>query len=269
MNGAVNLTRRRLTELEDSLSVRDRSMLESVGALGLASGEQLRQLFFSGRVSTESSRRGAQQALRQLTEHGLLARLDRRVGGARSGSGGFVYCLGPAGQGLVHQWRGLPARRSRRPHEPGEPFVRHRLACSQLLVDLRLAEAKELLKIDRYLGEPDAWRRRVGPFGKPLTLKPDAYVEVSVGERRLHWFVEVDLATESLSVIARKGRAYLDHYRSGAEAEVMPRVVWLAPTEKRRERLAMTLHGLGEPSAQLHVVTTNEQAIQTMKGDFQ
>lgn len=269
MSAAINLTRRRLAELRESLSTRDRATIEVVGMLGLASGEQLRQLHFSSGASAESSKRGAQHALRRLTRQRLLARLDRRVGGARSGSGGYVYCLGPAGQQLDRQWRGLPATRSRRPHEPGEPFAAHRLACSQLFVDLHVAEADDQLKLNRYFGEPECWRKRIGPFGQPLTLKPDAYVEVMVGERRLHWFAEVDLATESLTVIARKGRAYLDHYRSGAETNVMPRVLWLAPNMKRRDQLERTLLGLDDPSMQLHVVATTQQAIQTMKGDFQ
>lgn len=263
-----NLTSTALGDIERSLSQRDRLIIQTADKLGLVTGEQLRQLHFADSVSIASSRRTAQHTLRRMTATEVLHRLDRRIGGVRSGSAGFVYALGRAGQRLVRHWREAPNQRSRRTTEPGGPFVMHRVACAQLYVDLRVAESVGKLQLDAYLGEPDCWRKRVGPFGQPLTLKPDAYIEASVGDRRLYWFAEVDLGTETMTVIARKGRAYLDHYRSGAEREVMPRVIWLAPSDKRREQIVTTLHGLGEPSDQLHVVSLSEQAIQTMKGDL-
>ena len=42
----------------------------------------------------------ARRALQRLTKLGLLATLERRIGGVRSGSDGLIYRLGPAGQRL-------------------------------------------------------------------------------------------------------------------------------------------------------------------------
>lgn len=259
-----NVTRRVVEAEEQALSARDRAIVETVSSLGLATGEQLRQLHFR---NLQSSRRTAQQALRSLVAREILARLERRVGGARSGSAGFIYALGRVGQRLQNRWRGQTTGRSRRTHEPGGAFVAHRLACTQLFVDLHLAQSAGELTVVQHLAEPDCWRQRIGPFGRPLILKPDAFVEVAVGTRHLHWFVEIDLATESQSVIARKGSAYIDHFRSGAEADVMPRVLWLAPTNSRVQQLSRTLSQLPHPAGRLHLVVHAPDAIKAMKGE--
>lgn len=264
-----NITRRVVTTTDASLSIRDRNIVETVASLGLASGEQLRQLHFRDHDSVRSSRRTAQQALRSLAEKNVLARLRRRVGGVRSGSAGFIYSLGPVGQRLARNWRGEAKTRTRRAHEPGDAFVSHRLACTQLFVDLKAAEATDGLLLDQYLGEPECWRQRIGPFGRPLVLKPDAFVRLDVGTRTLHWFVEIDLATESQRVISRKGLAYVEHFRSGAEPDVMPRVLWLVPDEHRLELVRRTLRQLPEPSEQLHLVAVASDAIKSMKGEHQ
>lgn len=261
-----NITRSVVDSAEQSLSPRDREVVKTVVSFGLASGEQLRQLHFRDHISNQSSRRTAQQTLRSLVQCEVLVRLRRRVGGARSGSVGFIYALGRIGQQLSRRWRGETQARSRRAHEPGEPFVAHRLACTQLYVDLQIAQSAQL-SVRRHLSEPDCWRQRIGPFGRPLTLKPDAFVELRVGARSLHWFVEVDLATESQRVIHRKGLAYIEHFRSGAESEVMPRVLWITPTQHRRDQIEQTLHQLPKPAEQLHVVALASDVLKTMKGE--
>ena len=43
----------------------------------------------------------------------------------------------------------------------------------------------------------------------PLVLRPDGYAQCRVAERRLHLFIEVDLATESHRRFAGKIRRYL------------------------------------------------------------
>lgn len=268
MTGSHNLTRQRVSQLNQALTSRERSIVESVALLGLMTGEQLRQLYFTDLGSLKSSKRSSQQSLRSLTQRELLARLERRVGGVRSGSSGYVYALGRAGQQIVRRRRSETTRRSRRTHEPGEAFVAHRVACAQLFVELQLEQVAGGLRLEKYLGEPDCWRRRIGPFGKPLTLKPDGFARLAAGDRLLHWFIEMDLATESQTVIARKGRAYLEHYASGAERDVMPRVIWIAPNPERAMSIQTTLHALEGPTAELHIVSTSERAIQTMKGEF-
>jgi hypothetical protein len=59
----------------------------------------------------------------------LISRLDRVVGGRRSGSAGFVYALDVAGQRTLERVTASPVRR---PTTPGAPFVRHVLAVSEI-----------------------------------------------------------------------------------------------------------------------------------------
>ncbi len=68
---------------------------------------QLAALLGDGRgCRAVSAARIARRVLARLTELGVLARLERRIGGLRAGSSGYVYYLGPAGQRLVAYWQG-------------------------------------------------------------------------------------------------------------------------------------------------------------------
>lgn len=260
----TRLTARRLTAIDAVLGERDRDIVITVGELGMMSGEQLRQVFFASGAKDEG-RRASLKVLSRLAECEVLARLERRVGGVRRGSTGFIYVLGPAGQRLLHRWQGLPSRRARRPLEPGQQFVAHRLAVAQLFADLHVVQRYGEVHLVEFSGEPACWRSRIGAFGNTSTLKPDAYVKLTIDSRQLHWFIEVDMATESTSVIATKAAAYLAHYRSGIEQPVMPRVAWLVPSAKRQETLTRVLHDGSAPTG-LHAVTQTNRAIELLKG---
>jgi hypothetical protein len=84
--------------------------------------------------------------------------------------------------------------------------------------------------------ETEAWRPYVTPQGAKSILKPDLMVTVSGDNYDDHWYVEVDLGTESLPVLLRKSTAYAEYRRGGraqAEHGVFPRVLWLLPTPAR------------------------------------
>jgi hypothetical protein len=252
--------------LDSRLSERDRQLTYQVARLRLLSHEQLRRLFFADGGELGSGRRTAQRRLARLVELGVLARLERRVGGVRAGSAGFVYGLGPAGQKLCGLWSREDAGRSRSLHEPGAPFVEHTLACSDVYVALVEAAGSGSLELLEHQAEPQCWRSCVGPYGQPLVLRPDGFVRLGIGERELLWFVEVDQATESFTAIRRQGRAYLDYYVSGAAGRVMPRVAWLAPDVRRADALRDALHELGGISTELFVAARQERAIALLSG---
>lgn len=261
------LTARRLASIDEHLTSRDREIVREVGRLRLLSHGQLRRLFFAAGDGTRSTGlRVGQRRLAQLVDLGVLARLDRRVGGVRAGSEGFVYGLGPAGHKLLRRWRGTGTGKPRG-DEPGGPFVAHTLACSELCVALVEAHRADRLELLEHQAEPACWRIRIGPYGQPLSLRPDGFVRLGVGTRELLWFVEMDRATESLTAIRRQGRAYLDHYTSGAEADVMPRVAWLAPDDRRADRLRTALHELGGVSSELFMAAPQAAALALLSGD--
>ena len=66
--------------------------------------------------------------------------------------------------------------------------------------------------------EPACWRPYTH-IGKVVSLKPDLYAQTLCGEYEDRWFIEVDLATESISAIIDQCRRYHEYYRSGLEQE--------------------------------------------------
>jgi hypothetical protein len=84
----------------------------------------------------------------------------------------------------------------------------------------------------------------VGPGGVRVTLKPDALVVTRLGKYEDRWLVEVDRATEAVSVVARKCDLYRHYWQSGteqAEFGVFPRVLWLVPDQRRYEAVVVVL----------------------------
>lgn len=256
-----NVTARRVAEVASGLTAIDRILLSTVARLNVASGSQLRQLAYP---DTATGRRLARKDLARLTELRVIARLDRRVGGVRAGSAGYVYALDVIGQRLTRPGR----RRYRPPWTPGPHQVAHALAVSQLYVDLKAAEGPAVT-LGRFDAEPAAWRSYAGPGGGRLTLKPDAFAVLQTDEFEDHFFIEVDRATESTTRIATKAKAYVRYWQSGreqAEAGLFPRVLWVAPTDRRASQLAETLTGLPPEHWQLFAVTTTQRAARQMAG---
>lgn len=238
-------TPRRVAELSERLSERDRMLVATLGRLRLACARQLERLHFTESTSL-SNARNARRVLSQLTQLDVVARLDRRVGGVRAGSAGYVYALGAAGQHLLGA--GGPAGgQIRRPWTPGSAFIRHRLAITELYVGLVEAERRGALEVVSFQAEPQAWRSYSGPGGGQLLLKPDAYAVVAAGDYEHVWFIEVDLATESPAALRRKCHTFCRYRASGREQAtggLFPLVVFLVPTAARADVVRRVIAGL-------------------------
>lgn len=248
------VTKRKLVEIKEQLSQRDWRVLADVGRLSLVSGKQLRRLHYQ---ATSSGQRLARMDLARLSDWRVLTRLDRRVGGVRAGSEGFVYALDALGQRLVFPKR----RRYRLPYTPQSAFIAHSMAASELYVELKEAESRGELDLIEFNSEPSCWRRFSGPGGRALVLKPDAFVVSGRGQYEYHYFVEVDRNTESLPRITEKARLYARYWQSGREQGahgVFPGVLWVVPDERRRTRLIDALGMLdAEHWPLFQIVTTN------------
>ena len=130
------LTAAGLAELSAQLSARDEAMIRTVTELRFSSGRQLERWYFIDASDPAANARAARRSLRRLVELGLFDRLERRVGGVRRGSAGFVYCLAPWGQRLAMARGWLPEQRRRRSLVHGTLFVHHSLMVSELHVRL-------------------------------------------------------------------------------------------------------------------------------------
>lgn len=263
-----------LLALGADLSDVERDVVKTVARFRLMSQAQLAVILgrAAHEATTASTARSVRRILQRLTDRGVLARLDRRVGGLRAGSEGFVYFLGSAGQRLVACWDGQGLTRGRFRPEPGGRYVQHRLAVSGLYADVLAASHRGDLDLLAFDVEPDCWRNSLDGFGGQTILKPDAFVRVGVGAYEDRFFVEVDLASESRSVIARKARAYVDYFHSGqeqAEHDVFPRVLILTTTDRRREILADVCSRLPAETWQLFTVGLLRHGVDLIAGHIE
>lgn len=262
----------RLAGVDERLSARDRDLIQTVGRLRLVSAEQLERLWFSEISESATRQRRVRRVLGRLVEHGLVHRLERRIGGVRAGSSGNVYRLAPDGERLLAYWRGDGLGRARGLYEPGEAYVAHTLAVGDLYVRLVEAERAGRVEVIEHQAEPQCWRSFTGLGGRALILRPDSYVRLGVGagEFELRAFIEVDRATVGSVALTRKHRAYLDYVRSGREQAAhggVPAVVWVTTDQRRVELLDRVAAGLGTDAKRLFFATTSERAMGVLGAD--
>lgn len=220
----------RIQSLAASLSDRDRIVLDTVSRVRLATGEQLQRLHF-----TDVGPRERRRVLSNLVEKKLLFRLPRTIGGTRSGSSGFVYSLGTSGQRLRNARTG--SGRAKRPWTPGTTFLKHGLAITEVFTQLMEAEGQGKLRVRRFETEPASWRDFSGRGGSRLVLRPDAYLELGINGHRDHWFLEIDMATESSTTLHRKCDMYGRYWHTGEEEKQrggFPLVLFAVTTEQRK-----------------------------------
>lgn len=250
-------------------SDRDIAVLRLLLRFRLMTTTQLQRLIMTEGSPATRARR-MRSVLQRLRQSGVIGQLDRHIGGIRAGSDGTVYRL--TGRGLAVLNRVDGSERRRVGGEPGERYVRHVLAVSDLYVRLNehtRSHADDLIAFD---AEPACWRTYPAPHGGTVTLRPDAFVRAASGDFEHASFVEVDLATESLTTISRKCRAYVAYWQSGVEHRrlgTFPRVVWLVPDERREQQVAAVIARMPTTHRPLFAVTTPERAVAVLLGQIE
>lgn len=232
---ATRLSADRLIYLRDSLTGRDKQILATLGRVRVATGNQLQRLHFTEGTPLSNSRI-RRRVLERLSTWRVICRLDRRIGGARAGSAGFVYTLGVVGHRLLDH----SPQRGVIKSAPSQPFLAHAATVSELYVRLVETEREGRIDLFDFQAEPQCWRRFTGAGGETVALKPDAFVRLATPEYEEHSFVEVDLATESARVLTIKMDRYRAYWATGREqarSGVFPRVLWLVPDTPRYKQL--------------------------------
>jgi len=262
------LSPHQLAAISLQLTDRDLQALRTVSRFRVMSGAQLGRLFWP-EGSPRTSGRLARRGLNRLSQLDVLEPLVRRVGGERSGSASTTFAVGRAGQYILQSER-ASGRRVRRAYTPGARYLAHTLAVAQLFVDLVDAERQGLVEIATFSPEPECWRPYPGAWGAGLTLKPDAYLKLAVGDYEFSWFIEQDMATEAQTTIEGKARQYLDYYRTGVEQVergVFPRVLWIVPNAAHAERVRETLERLPANAQRLFAVRTTVEALGLLRSE--
>ena len=205
--------------------------------------------------------------MQRLTDLGLVATLERQVGGVRAGSSGLIYALDAVGQRVLPllgtDEPAVPTR-ARRPWTPSALFLSHSLAISELYVQLREAERSKQLELADYRTEPVSWMSNgLGGF-----VKPDAYALLQLGDVEDAWAIEVDRATESIQTLRRKLLVYVDFANAGqiGPDEVTPRVFVTMPTVRRLNEVKVLVTDLPEPASQLFHVALFDRAVLALLG---
>ncbi len=226
---------RMIEQIAERLSARDREVLERVAEHRYLSTHQIQYFCFTDHASNQSAARTARRVLAQLEQADLLRSLERRVGGAQSGSATTVWQLAPAGARLVRR-----DGKNYRTRDPSPRFMLHCLAVADvhvLLLQHRDIEAITEIVVEV---EPVSWRRYLGQGGEPRWLQPDLSASLSTRDYTDRWFVEVDLDTESLPALLKKCTQYEAYRASGVEQDkvgAFPLVLWVFTNPLRAERL--------------------------------
>jgi len=235
--GGCAVTRSDLDTLKDRLSERDYQVLRDVEKYRLLTTRHIQRLHFDDVHPTPTaSARACNRTLARLRNARVLNALDRRIGGVRAGSAGFVWYVGPGGERVLLTLGTNSASGRRNYREPSRHFALHTLAIAELAVQAVEAGRRghiEVLELDT---EPASWQQSLSPLGVAQTLKPDLRLVTVCGDYEEHWFIEADMASEHLPVILRQCAAY-EAFRATGRYQALhglfPAVLWVTPTEAR------------------------------------
>ncbi len=210
-----------------------------VGEHRFLSTHQVQGFCFLDHQSEATGARVTRRVLARLERDGLLAPLERRVGGHRAGSAATIWRLSAAGRRLVY---GDAAKRGS--STPSERFLDHCLAIADvhvLLAQHRRIEAIEDITVEI---EPASWRKYQGAGGERRWLQPDLFAEITTSDFLDRHFIEVDLGTESMPTLLKKCQQYEEYRRSGIEQTrhgSFPLVIWLLLDPQRADKLAQSV----------------------------
>ncbi|SRR5579875_1713902 len=240
------MTRSSLDILRDRLTDRDCELLRDVDRFRLLTTRQIQRLHFDHAHPTPlASARSCNRTLARLRDLGVLRALQRRIGGARAGSAGFVWYTGPAGERILHALGTGTSQRGRRNYrEPSRHFTEHTLAVAELAIQAIQAARRGEFELLDLRTEPGSWQQSLSRFGTMQTLKPDLLLVTASGDYEHHWFIEADLDSEHLPVIVRQCAAYEAFRATGryqAHNGLFPAVLWVTPAPGRAAAIRAAL----------------------------
>jgi hypothetical protein len=257
---ARRVSAERLTAMARELNETDRAMVAMLAAVKIASGNQLRRVATGD--NSLAGQRAARRQLARLVRWRVIARLERRQGGLGRGSDSWTYALDTAGQRFFDQTG------PRRPQTPGRPMWAHALGGAEVYA--RLAEhVRTSGQSFGWQGEPQCWRTFGGAVGQSIKLKPDAFVTVAAPDFVDLAFVEIDMGSQSRTVIRAKLDAYRRYAATGAEQQthhVFPLLVFVTTSPDRHALLVDLIGELPTDVWRLFAVGLPDDAVRLLTG---
>lgn len=260
-----------LDDLLSQLSPRDLAVIDLIAEHRFLTTRHLEAFCFHDHATPTSGARVARRVLARLERDGLIERAQRRIGGLHAGSGSTIWMPTSIGQRLRAMRNGQGAVGKVR--EPSERFIRHYLAIADTRLTLVQAERAGLLVVQQCVIEPRSWRNYTGLSGAMEVLKPDlAAITLTSKQAEFedHWFIEVDLGTESLPTLLKQCERYESYRRSGqaqADNGVFPIIVWIVPDERRATNLTQRIASSRQLNTDYYRVTTPAGLLQVLCGN--
>ena len=234
------LGRRQLEMIADQLDHIDHRLLSLLRTHRYATTRQLSDI---SRLATAyaSARSALRQTTRRLNRHrhlGLVDHLERRIGGVRAGSTGYIWHLREPGHRLA-----APERTTRhRTTAPSHASLAHTLVITEARLVIERAAHDTGGHLSLLRTEPDCWRHWLLPGGGKRWLKPDLEaITTTAANEEDHWLCEIDLNTENPARLLTKCHDYQDHLNTDTEQAstgYYPQVIWIMNSLRRAARLA-------------------------------
>lgn len=205
------------------LSHRQLTIIQLVATFGYVKSKHIQALLFHSLTSHTPYSRD----INMLVEGRYIDRVERRlVGGARAGSGQYVYKLGAEGRKMLPDARKTPYLAE----------IQHSLMIADCYVILKQLEREGRLIIRGFLTEPDS-KLTIDEE----TIESDAFAALTRpdGSHHIRRIFECDRASEGARQIIAKLLRYWNAYQA-ADDDQWPEdqlVLWVVPDERRAQEI--------------------------------
>lgn len=250
------------------LTPRDRKILLYVYLFRMLTREQIERLLFQPENGQDHFTKTSKVILRLklLFQHGYLERIPLPVG---QGSWAWqpVYRLTNKGAEVVAKdlgnekkdllYWGKTDDRQQRTTTVTSLFLTHTLRVNDVRIAVTLAAREKGYRVEKWLDEAQLKSQEMKEYvpvrdengNRMVSVVPDGYFVLHLGDRRADFFLELDRATMSNSRWATRVKAYLEFVDSGQYTEryqsTSLRILTVTTTEKRLLNLKETTRKAG------------------------
>ena len=262
-------TSQRALRLREHLTGLDMMLIDTLATVTYATTRQLEQLALPSSSGPARARR-IRRRLAHLHRLGITYQLRQPVGGLGGGSQASVWTLERTG----YQLTASPTPRAdvRPGRERGQAFLRHVVAVTQHLVDLRHHARERGVEVVAWVADPAS---RI-PYrdlttGRLAYLAPDAICDIRTATETIQSALEVDRGTEGRTSLEHKAARYLAYAARRPDA---PQTVWSFTTAERAGMFANAVsRAFRQPTMRalvdrgLFVITTVDCAAEALCGE--
>lgn len=260
----MGLTVMQLMAIEYQLTDRDRQILKGLKVMKCLFTYQIQKLYCSDLKTQKSAANTTYRIMKRLREYGLVDTLvDRMIGGIKAGSAPYIWYLTEQGHRLLLLDNKYPEGNVKRKRfmEPASSTLAHRMAVNECYVQLKDLEHQGQLEVLEASFEPDNWRDFIYK-DKKESLKPDLTIATNHHGYECHFFIEMDLSTESLDTITKKCIRYHKYLQTNIEQTqygFFPIVLFIVKDEKRKQKLDNAIRSRFQGLVNIFLVITADE----------